>query len=170
MSSAAVSNGGGLVFNSPGFRAFNRTGATVLKGELVQCDVTLSSTEATGFTAVTSGLDPEADGFSNVVVATDVNGGISAIALEDVEDNKPGRFQLEGIVRQALVQWDSGGSSGGDIEQGTILGSVAAEKYLTEGTANSTKALALSLDFITDETAVTEIPVYFNGVSGIGTP
>ena len=36
--------------------------------------------------------------------------------------------------------------------------------------ANTSKALAYTLDFITDETVATRIPVFFNGVNGIGTP
>ena len=99
----------------------------------------------------------------------DTRAGIFGIALESIEDNKPGRILLMGRT-EALVQANAGGTPLTDVEAGTVVGVAASVDYLHFGAANTSKALAYTLDFITDETVATRIPVFFNGVNGIGTP
>jgi hypothetical protein len=96
--------------------AWNRTGGSVVDGQLVMLDLALSSTEAVSFTfgAADSGwanfVDPTSAGASTtryIFGLVDQSGGIS--------DDQSGNILIQGIKSNALVIRDSGSISIGDL-------------------------------------------------------
>lgn len=97
----------------------NRTGATILKGQVVALDLALSATETT------SGLPGgEESAFANVVTCTQAfvdDGYPILVATGDILDNKRGQFVIEGVCEVAVLDDDVSTTDTDPGDQITLL-------------------------------------------------
>ncbi|HKK94580.1 MAG TPA: hypothetical protein VJ925_14190 [Longimicrobiales bacterium] len=103
-------------------QAYNRTGATLNKGDVVAVDILASSTEAT---KVAEG--GETSGFANVISMATANIGRILVVCDDdaVEDNGLGNFVIHGVV-EVEVNGDTG------LDAGEKLVGTDGQTYLSE--------------------------------------
>lgn len=149
-------------------RVWNRTGGSVRRGDLVYFD--LGQTQA----EVTTHLPGSAASvFANVtkVPATTSLGtfqrfGLSAVALEDMADDRNGYVALRGLVDAYVFT-----STTGAVTKGVGLRMSGTQKVLTgnvaAGMCVGIQLVATSASAV-DEATAELVPIYFNGVEGVG--
>lgn len=119
-------------------QAYNRTGATVNKYDLVQLDLAASDGDVTAYATWIAGTSPDSSAsplanFINSTTAQLNKGGIWGVVLDDsVADNSKATLLLSGVTKIEMV-----GSSGVTINTGIMP--VNAQTYvadLTDGNAS----------------------------------
>lgn len=139
-------------------RLWNRTGATLTKGMVVQVDLACSSSEATD----NIGEGPTS-GLANAILPADaLSGRIHAVVTDDsVADNAQANVTFVGEV-EAYVIRSTGNIALGDVLTVTTAGNTAGEVAAKAG------IYAIALSAATAPTTKTLITVLFNGY-GFGT-
>jgi len=143
---------------------FNRSGATLAVGDVVQFDMNQSQAETT---SVVEGA--EASIWANVIdpVATATGVGIGAgsfyaVALESIADNAEGKVRVRGKCQAYVI------AASGSVAIGDPLVCAASNNLdLIEAAGEPYHAIALSA--ATTPTARTLIDVMFDGIGNTGT-
>lgn len=136
-------------------QAYNRTGATLNKGDVVAVDILASSTEAT---KVTPG--GEESGFANVIAMATANiGRILVVCLDDsgqgVGDNELGEFGIHGVFDVEVAPSTT-------LDAGEKLVGTNAQTYLSEWASGGNVVGLLLQD--AEATATTKL-VIFDGMA-----
>ena len=159
---APTNSGVGLQFENLDARLFNRSGAAVVKGDIVQLDLGLdgSGTDNNNFGSPTSG-------FSSFVDQGDGSGAreqdwaLMAVCLEDIGAGVAGRVRFQGIV-EAFVASAVTVAVGDRLRP---LGTGANDLTSVMATANSIYGVALET---TSGSAAELITVLFDGIFAMG--
>lgn len=125
-------------------RFFNRTGQTVLRGELVMLDLAQSATE-------TDSLRPGDDGsiFANVITPTDAavqEGRPILVALEDILDNAAGRCLIEGMCDVMMTDDDVSAVNIAANERLGYDATTSVTDRSVDGHVTSERALGMALE------------------------
>lgn len=117
---------GGIWFGSHTAVCWNRTGATCVKGQVVQLALTpgeateIATNDANSYipggsndTVFNTVIDPRLSQVTNGIGSSVSRGGIFAVCLEtSIADNAYGNFQFFGVVSEAYVVTSSGAVPG----------------------------------------------------------
>lgn len=145
----------------PDFRSCIATprGAAAVKGQVWQFDLAQADADVNTFSV---GRDSGA--FANLIASTaaGVESGVFAIALENIAENKPGKWCLSGIC-DALVQKNSGNIAAGDV-----LVSTATQLTLDADVTAGARHLAKALESATGPSTAQLKKVWFDGLDGFG--
>ena len=151
--------GDGYWPNAKTLTATNRTGATLVVGDLLMLDLRLSGTEVDNNNLGSTDADGNNSGLNNVVLpATDMLlYGVYVVALGATADNVVGEFQLYGVVNMNVA----GATVAGD---GLCPGNASDQGVISTGALNA-KIVAISREADASNIA----SVFFNGEVGFGT-